>query len=709
VPLKLRAHSFLSSLYGYYAIETVHDPNLQQLWRLFTLMIVQSHHGALAKPAAIARKFADPDAQRVLSTQIKEIDMINELDTDLINLQMPKFSDFADQINDTIKSVLRCGGSFSNIKTKFKDPFAPYFILNTLYSSLIDADRMDAAGLSFLQRPSLDSSGVYEYVTKLQEEKTKSNDAETEVLATRRKLFNQISEMANCVPFDEHIFSLTAPTGLGKTLTGFYFAMKLKERLSRTVENPRIIYVAPFLSILDQNFEVLREALGLKCPQSDMLLLHHHLAEMQYHSNQETNDTYDSLKSELLIEGWNSEVIVSTFIQFFYAIMGSTPNQLRRFHNIANSIVILDEVQSIPHEYWPLVRDMIRRLTEKLGVYVILMTATQPLIFDTHEIKELVAIPKEQLWKPRVTFRFNTDQSMRMKDFQCKVGQLTDSCQDKSILILMNTISSAAKVFQHLKRNREKYYLSANVLPIERKQRIEEISYRLKQGYPIILVSTQVIEAGVDLDFNMVIRDMGPIDSIIQTAGRCNRNGKRNPEQSEVFVYTVKNENDREFGRIVYGNFLIEKSLNAIRESDKTIYDLTHRYYSEVRKASSELKSNKLIDAVTNLDYEMIRDEFKLIDEKSSHSLFVELDGNASKVWKQYLGIIKSESSGLEKKKAFLKLRCDLYKYVINVNLPQEMNLSQENGFYFLPNSLKTLYYDSQTGFADKDIICEEE
>jgi CRISPR-associated endonuclease/helicase Cas3 len=696
----LRSHSLLSSLYGYYALSTTSDSILQQQISLLALMIIQHHHSPLEKPSSAVVKICNPETQKIIEKQILAIERQDELDRILSDLRLPKFSDFATDINPLIRQIRFSGGSFRRDKQIFKNPCNSFFILNALYSILIDADRMDAADLKFPKRTTLDSYTVLNYIKDLQNMDRNSRAAEFDVLEARKRLFFSISEKADDVSLDRHLFSLTAPTGFGKTLTGFYFALRLRERLAKNDRYPRIIYVAPFLSILDQNFEVLREALGIEETRSDLLLLHHHLTEMKYHAEQEANENYRPLESEMLIEGWNSEVIVSTFVQLFYTIMGSTPSQLRRFHNLEKSIIILDEVQSIPHEYWPLIRQVMKYLIEKFGIYVILMTATQPLIFERNEIMELVTLPKEDLWKQRVTFQFNTDQPLGMESFLCELGKIVNASPNKSILILMNTIRSSIEVYNNLDPKREKYYLSANVLPIQRGQRIKDIAERLKTNQPIILVSTQVVEAGVDLDFDMVIRDMGPIDSIIQAAGRCNRHGKKNHEESKVLVYVVKNKKDREWGRIIYKNFLIDKSLGAIKESDRTAYDLASSYYSQVKYGASEETSNELIEAMTNLDYEEIRDKFKLIDERATCCVFVELDENASNLWKQYCEIYDSKKESLKRKEAFLRIKPNFYKYVINVTLPPNMILPQQNGFYFVPKSEKAHFYDEYTGFV---------
>ena len=306
---------------------------------------------------------------------------------------------------------------------------------------------------------------------------------------------------------------------------GKNFAINLRNRISETTKyTPRIIYVAPFISILDQNVNIFEKALQSKI-QSNTLLVHHHLAPINYFKDiieEQKNETYNVSQSELLIHGWHSEIIVTTFIQFFNAIFGRYTSQLRRFHNLIGSIIILDEIQSIPFEYWGIVREVLLFLGNELKCTIIMMTATQPLIFQQNEIIEIA--PMFLDFPNRVTFHSKINQALTLSEFCIEVKRKISEYPINSILVETNTIRSAIQVYSAINNSRTIFFLSSQVIPIHRKPRIEEISYRLKKLEPIILVTTQVVEAGLDLDFNIALRDIGPIDSIIQTAGRCNRN-----------------------------------------------------------------------------------------------------------------------------------------------------------------------------------------
>lgn len=695
----LKAHSSLSALYSYYAIKRVLGESRLNVAPLWALMMVQRHHGLLKKPSeTIVNIFSW--SKKYMATQISSVEEVQELDGILSKLGLPRFTHFANNIEEVRDEVIYLDLK-TNIqpKTVSNEGLMPFFLFNSMFSALIDADRMDASGLSFPKRKIVESQSVKDHVASLSARKQNTDEADIAIIEMRNHLFKALSEKARNIPLQKRILSLTAPTGSGKTLTGLHFALTLRERLSSFGNIPRIIYVAPYLSILDQNSGVFREALDLDKTQSDLLIVHHHLAEMRYGIFGQDQETFSGLKSELLIEGWNSEIIVTTFIQFFYAVLGTTASQLRKLHNLEGSIVILDEVQSIPHSFWPLVHDALKFLADRLNVYIILMTATQPLIFARNEIAELVERSDVDPWGSRITFEFIVDNPISLSEFESTLDQRIKREDVKSILVLMNTIASANEVFNHIKNTRKKFFLSANVLPMQRKERIYELQTLLRSGQPLILTSTQVIEAGVDLDFDLVLRDLGPIDSIIQAAGRCNRNGRKNPLKSKVCVYRIKNKKGYEFSRQIYGNYLIEKTLETIAEFPSGSSKMVEAYYQKVREGASEETSSELLEAMKRLNYNDIRDGFKLIEDEPRCSVYVEFDDRAVELWQKFVDIMNSKRSSFERKEAFLKMKSDFYDYVVNVRARDTLNLDESYGFYYVPYSIRNTFYDCDLGF----------
>jgi len=705
--IRLKTHGLISALYGFYATRKLFsNSQYSPLIPVYISLAIQGHHGFLRTPTrAAARIF---EWHSTIVDQTSAIVRKQELDNILQEAGLPTFSSFNPQ--SEMPTYLK---RYGQVRNELPKDQTALFLLDLLYSVLIDADRMDAANISFPKRGKVESTKVEEYCSQLSINSRHSKSANDNVIDGRDDLFKTLSDKAEQVPLSQHVYSLTAPTGYGKTLSAFHFALKLRERLVKQDHCPRIIYVAPYLSILDQNYQEIAKALKVNSIQSGLLLLHHHLAEMQYSNSDLSEETFSGLDSELLIEGWNSEVIVTSFMQFFYGLMGSRASQLRRLHNMVGSIIILDEIQAIPHEYWSLVRSTLDFVANKLGMYIILTTATQPLIFSRDEIVELAEDLSKKLWSPRVTIKNKTTNNISLDAFIEEVNQLIESSGEKSTLVVMNTISTATKVFDTLKTDIKKYYLSANVVPAERTRRITEISEALRRRIPLVLVSTQVVEAGVNLDFNTVVRDIGPIDSIVQVAGRCNRNGLRRSEDSEVHVYSVIDaQRGTRYGNRIYGNYLIEKSLDVLRRAcELSPFDLANEYYNALQGGSSDIESKELIQAMCELDYEKLT-EFKLIDEQPSCSVFVEIDKKASEIWRRYTALLESEKDGLERKEEFLKMKHDFYNYVINVSSRETSTLEPRKGFYIIrPSEIGTLY-DLDTGFrpvATSEVVKQRE
>jgi CRISPR-associated endonuclease/helicase Cas3 len=615
--------------------------------------------------------------------------------------KIPSFTDFAANHAVELRNYPKAQFAAKQQQAKFfGKSLSPYLLLNLLYSMLVDADRMDAAGLTFPERHELDSNSVKNYVSFLSS--SLRNKTDPAVAAGRDKLFNRMAKMATRIPLTRRLLSLTAPTGYGKTMAGIYFALKLRERIAaKRGIDPRIVYVAPFLSILDQNHERIADALGIPRSQSDTLLLHHHLAEIKYQDSADfATEAYSTLDSELLIEGWNAEVIVTTFIQFFYTLIGATASQLRKLSKLTGSIVILDEVQAIPHEYWSLIREILTLAANKLQMYVILMTATQPLIFRADKVLELANLLGESP-KPRVTLRNNISHPLSLDNFVQETSKLLQASSDKSTLIVMNTVDTAVEVFNRIKSPLDKYCLTAKIVPAHRKQRLKEIAMKLEQRVPTVVVSTQVVEAGVDLDFDTVVRDIAPIDSVLQVAGRCNRNGRRTARESLVYLYSVMDKRTGGFyANRIYGNFLIEKSREVLhRARGADMSRLAREYYSAVSKGASDAKSDRLLQGISELDYETLR-EFRLIDDQPTVSVYVEADEKASRTWNKYTEIQTSSETGLRRRGEFLKIRADFYSYVINVSARECGGLQESKGFFYIPHSEIRTFYDENTGFA---------
>jgi len=515
-----------------------------------------------------------------------------------------------------------------------------YLLVQLLYSVLIDSDKKHAGRVMEIERKDLPESLVENYLNSKYFKESNESNINLIRYEIRKSVLKNISDSPN----NQKIFTLTAPTGTGKTLTSFSAALVLRQKLKKDMNieyEPRIIYSLPFTSIIDQNYAVFDRVLSqikdFKANESVYLLKQHHLSEIFYNTK-DLDKEKDIDESLALIESWESEVIVTTFIQLFYTLIGYKNRSLKKFHNIVNSIIILDEVQNIPIEYWRLTQEILTAITRYFNCRIILMTATKPLIFEEGTYKELVDdyedyFKKEEL--NRVCLKIDSEKK-QIEDF---CNELNDWSKN-SYLFVFNTIESSLDFYEEINKKIENEglsfklcYLSTNIIPKDRKKKIEKIKQAIDNNEKIIVVSTQLIEAGVDIDCDCVYRDLGPLDSIIQVAGRCNRN-KRLATADVYLVNLIKN--GKTYTGIYDPNLL--NIVNKILKDKKLIYeteflDLINEYFGCAKKSSGV--ETKLIDSIYELYFDKNSDnvkrkaisEFKLMKEDFFKiDIFIELD-----------------------------------------------------------------------------------
>lgn len=315
------------------------------------------------------------------------------------------------------------------------------------------------------------------------------------------------------------LFSLTVPTGGSKTLSSLAFALNHAIQQGQQ----RIIYVVPFTSIIEQNAKVFRDMLG------DSAVLEHHCNYIPDETDWQTR---------LASENWDAPVIVTTNVQFFNSFYANKPSKCRKLHNVANSIIIFDEVQAIPVEKLQPCLEVIKELSLNYGVTAVLCTATQPAIKSSDQFKSGLVNVREIIQDVPHLF----EELKRTEEIY--VGKLSEQnvaaklLENEQVLCIVNSRQQALNIFQGLPVSSENFHLSALMHPVHRTQKLDEIRVRLDNGQACRVVSTQLIEAGVDVDFPCVYRAVAGIDSIAQAAGRCNRNGRSNvPLKVYVFDF----------------------------------------------------------------------------------------------------------------------------------------------------------------------------
>jgi len=677
---------------------------LNKFLPIAAFLVCKRHHGDLEHVNSDI--ILNEDDELLLKEQLGSIDR-EKFDALLKNISSP--FDFAwlkekfENLEDTFWGVEEEAKSLLH-----REPsLVHYFLVHLVYSLLLDADKSEVAVSKedreeIIQIRSQNdlNSGLVSYY------KEKQNWGKKDIDELREKAFREVLQKE--INLDEKIYSINLPTGLGKTLTSLAFALKLREKTTKERgHSPRIIYSLPFLSIIDQNCSVLEKVLienGIE-PLSPILLKHHHLMDMNY-KWQEGKEDFEFDASNILIEGWNSEIVITTFIQFFHTLISNKNRSIRKFHRIAGSIVILDEVQAIPHKYWLLMHEVIRVLAEKFDTYFIFVTATEPLIFRREEVKSLVDRDKYFRKLNRVKLKPSIGDAKTIEEFaDLAIPEISES--DKRFLFIFNTIGSAKWFYNLLKdsgiEQEEITFLSTHVIPKERLRRIKEIGV----GKRRIAVTTQLVEAGVDIDFDIVYRDFAPLDSINQSAGRCNRNGLS--IGSEIRVVRLRDEKTgRDYSSCIYNkdSILLERTKKILsgREeiSESEFLDLIDEYYNLIADAKSDQKSREILEAFYKLNYDGDKGiwSFRLIEEDYEKvDIFIQLDNEAIALWNKFLEI-RDMKNPFERREEFDKIKARFYEYVVSVARRPNLNLpALDEGIPFVSNSQIDEYYDLETGY----------
>ncbi|EFR44826.1 CRISPR-associated helicase/endonuclease Cas3 [Streptococcus pseudoporcinus] len=341
------------------------------------------------------------------------------------------------------------------------------------------------------------------------------------------------------------IYRLNLPTGAGKTKASLRYAVQQMACQDRK----RFYYVTAFLSVLEQNAKDIKAIIG-----EDGVLEHHSNVVREKEFQDFNEETYDEVMQEYLLDSWDSPVVLTTMVQFFQTLFKIKSANIRRFSNLANSVMVLDEVQSLPIEVTSLFNLTMNFMSRVMNTTIILCTATQPaydydslvhqLVYggEVTEQADIVSLMEEE----RVIFERTELKKLKEDNSKVTLSEVAEFVleQEESVLVILNTKPSVYQLHQLLSEqtNRPLYQLSTNMCPQHRLDTISEIKKLLKEDIPLICVSTQLIEAGVDVDFARVIRSYAGLDSIVQASGRCNREGKR--DLGQVILVNISNEDE---------------------------------------------------------------------------------------------------------------------------------------------------------------------
>ena len=399
----------------------------------------------------------------------------------------------------------------------------PALWIRLLFSCVVDADFLDTE--AFLEPDKSASRGKYQQLSDLLPlfmdfMKGKQTDvADTKVNRARAAVLSQCIAKASG---PEGIYTLTVPTGGGKTLSSMAFALHHSVKHNKR----RIIYVIPYTSIIEQTADEFRKIFGE--------------AVIEHHSNLDVSDeTKDNARSRLASENWDAPVIVTTSVQFFESLFTSRTSRCRKLHNIVNSVVVLDEAQLLPPEFLNPILHVLRELQKNYGVTLLLSTATQPALGphpefnftglpDTVEIMDNPLELHNQLKRVEIAIPRNLYEPRDWDDIADELAK------HPSVLCIVNRRDDCRVLWEKMPEGT--FHLSALMCGKHRSIKIDEIKERLKNGLSTRVISTQLVEAGVDMDFPLVYRALAGLDSVAQAAGRCNREGLRDKGSVVVFV-----------------------------------------------------------------------------------------------------------------------------------------------------------------------------
>ncbi len=707
-------HGLISAIFTYHclreAFKTRADAN-NILLPFIGYVLVRRHHGDLKNFLEETSDIRKTEKTDIIRRQCKSIsiDSLQVVYAGLIPEET--ITGFFLEIDTIILSIVNDGKIFKLRPRLEQIPEAPVMEIFTLfyYSLLLSGDKQDAAEISADRiKEGLQSDLVDRY-----RETEGFSHSSSPINQLRNEIYDEVVSNVQTLDLNKKIYSLNVPTGTGKTLTSVSFALKLRERLNReTGVSPQILYCLPFLSIIDQNYDVISSVFSLAFDDpvpSNILLKHHHLADVSYTSTDDEDFGEDA--SRLLIEGWHSEFIITTFVQFFHTILSNRNRAIRKYHTLANAIVILDEVQSIPHEYWLLFHDVIQTLTRCLNMRVIFVTATQPLIFDEEKPGEIfeLATKKKTYFSQlnRVNLFFNP-QPCDLQQFIENIQIRIHNEQEKDFLIVLNTINAANEVYTSISSLKESdtefVFLSTHIIPKERLARIRNIRNPDTRKRKVI-VSTQLIEAGVDIDVDVVYRDMAPLDSINQVAGRCNRNNQQDA-RGEVQIVTLQVDG-KNYCNYIYSQFLLDKTRIVLEGkgviSEQQFLELNNQYFRLVEELHTNDTANKCLDLIRYLKYSDLQVSFHLIqNDYPKMDVFIENDNDARKLWQEFVEI-KSKPFP-ERKNEFMKIKREFLDHVISVPQNKAQRLFREDlGIGYISQEELEFRYDPQTGFIPCD------
>ena len=523
------------------------------------------------------------------------------------------------------------------LKADAHHPFFSYaFFTRMLYSCLVDADYLDTeAFYSNLENKAVERGG-YPKLNVLQHnfnqfinafrrrvaqapEQTETEKRNAALNRLRSEILDHAVEQA---AQPQGLFTLTVPTGGGKTFTSMAFALEHAKQHGMR----RVIYVIPFTSIIEQNAAEFRKAFGELGEQA--VLEHHSTFDDGKLQNEATKD-----KLRLASENWDAPIVVTTAVQFFESLFADRSSCCRKLHNIAGSVIILDEAQMLPLNLLLPIMQAIKELAQNYRSSVVMCTATQPAVQAENGFYRGFENVREIAPKPTALFDKLCRTTVQHIGTQTDADLLAKLAEHPQMLIIVNNRRHARSLYDQAKPLDGTFHLTTLMCAKHRSQKLDEIRGRLKSGEPCRVIATSLIEAGVDVDFPLVMRAEAGLDSVAQAAGRCNREGKRPSENSFVWIFAPE-EQWKAPPELAAQAAVMRLTADSFSD-DLLSTQAVAAYFAELYQLKgSELDNKKILkmhnDTGQSLDFpfQTIADKFHMI-ESHMQPLIIPFDGEA--------------------------------------------------------------------------------
>ena len=632
---------------------------------LFGFLAIVSHHGDVVNLMTLAR-----EANKFFKNQ-KELEQWDEVANAAKNIKIysglsTKKDEFLDRAEKLRQYLV-----LSQYRHKFT--YEDFINFKSLYSNLIYSDKFEA----IFSMPKQQTKYIPIDVLESDIQNLSPNEKRD---AFRNFVLNNFGE-------NYKLFTLTAPTGYGKTLTALNFALKFNK--------PRIIYALPFTSIIDQTYDIVAKIYK----NSDILVSKAHHKTMVGEENLTDEDRYSKIK--FIMESFSGEINVTTLYQLIFALFGNKNKDNVKFNQLKNSVVIIDEAQAIPYNFRKDFILLCEIISQRLGTIFIFMSATMPVIKSENfkEISNLEYFSKQDRYIIKWLDIGGEDELLE---------KICEAASNKNTLVVVNTIKKAQELFAKLRDKFNCFCLNGYMYDDHKRATIEAVRCAVNKSKvdplasKILLISTQSIEAGVDLDFDVGFREVSPISSIIQTAGRINRHF--GATRGELYVFPEISK----FTNLIYGDLykvsgaiLSDLKQKEVRESE--ILEISNLFF---QKISNQLENLYIKSEIEKLEFENINQKIEdIMNDNYKQTIIIEPKENFIKDFEAKIFEIKnSPNEKFTIRDLFKNHIRKLSQFSINVTL-KDMNklmpnLKQINGLkdmFYLPFG-SSYFYSAECG-----------